>query len=474
MTSLARQSSWITVLTAAGLGLGFVNMALLFPRFLTADEFGLTRLVVSISAIAAQVAQLGMEATVIRYFPYFRDGARRHNGLFSLALLVGTIGAALAIVVLILLRGHLTAWFSDASGLYAGHGVMVLPLTVAEVYFILLRGFSRTLTRSIPPVFAREFLLRALQTALVGAYAIWKLPFGVFVWAYASTFILTTAVLLFDLFRTNGLRFVPGKIRLPRRMARSMIRYGLFTLATGISGIAVGNVDQLMLAAMLRDGLAYVAYYAVALFMASTILVPSRAMLIPVLPVVAEAWRKRDLERIGSIYRRTGILQLMLGTFIFICIAVNIDPLFSFLGAEYGAAKPAMIVLGCSNVLALASGLSGGIVSTSRRYAFDAYTGLLFFSVNFVLDFVLIKWLGMIGAAWSSLGAVIFLVAWRVSFLGRRFGIWPFEARTLVRIPIPVCASAAVFLLPGTGLAVIDIVLRCGAVAVCMTWRPSS
>ncbi len=461
MGTIARQSAWITVLSTGGLVLGFMNMALLFPRFLSADEFGLTRLVVSISALAAQVAQLGLESTLIRYFPYFRDRARQHSGLFSLVLLVGTVGAVLAMVVLTLFHERFTLWFNDPSGLYGQQGLVVLPLTLAEVYFILLRGFSRSVDRSIAPVFAREFLLRVLQTLLIGAYLLWAMPFAMFLWIYAGTFVVTTLLLFIDLWRADAIRLVPGRIRLPRRMARSMGRYALFTMGTGIAGIAAGNVDQLMLAAMLRDGLAYVAYYAVAMFMASIIMVPARAMVMPALPIMAEAWRNRDKERIRRLYHRSSRIQLLLGFFVWLCLAANVDALFTFLDPDYAFGKTVLLILGVTNVVALSSGLSGGIISTSRSYAFDAVTGLLFFVLNVVLDFVFIRWFGAIGAAWSSLGAMIIVVSWRIGFLGTRFGLWPFAKGDLLRILVPVCVSALVWFVPPLGKPWLDIIARC-------------
>ena len=81
MGIIARQATLNTLLAYIGIALGFVNVVVLYPRVLQADEFGLTRLLVSIATIAAQVAQLGAENTVIRYFPYFRDPARDHRGV---------------------------------------------------------------------------------------------------------------------------------------------------------------------------------------------------------------------------------------------------------------------------------------------------------------------------------------------------------------------------------------------------------
>ncbi|MBS1546913.1 MAG: oligosaccharide flippase family protein, partial [Bacteroidetes bacterium] len=396
MGIVARQATWNTLLTMAGMGLGFVNMALLFPRLLTPDEFGLTRLLVSIAVVAAQVAHLGGEATVIRYFPYFRDKANGHRGLFGLILAVATVGGLLAVLVLGLFHDRFVLWFSDNSGLYARFGLFVLPLVLAEVYLLVLRGFSRAVHRSIAPVFAREFLLRVLQTLLIAAYALWTMPFTVFLSLYVGTFVLTTGILLFDLWRAGEFRLGLGRMRVGKRMRRSMARYSLFTFGSGLAGIAVGNIDQVMVGAMLHDGLSYVAYYAVAMFLASVIMVPARALMQPVVPLLADAWKRRDHAKIQMLYHRTAIIQLVVAAFILLLLWVNIDALFSFLRPEYAVGKPVLLVLGIANVFNLSTGLSGGIVSTSRSYWFDAVSGAVLLVLNVVLDFLFIRWWGLV------------------------------------------------------------------------------
>ncbi|MFN9323881.1 MAG: hypothetical protein ACK6A5_00665, partial [Flavobacteriales bacterium] len=107
-----------TLLAYMGIGLGFVNVVLLYPRVLQADEFGLTRLVVSMATIAAQLAQLGAENTVIRYFPYFRDADRKHRGLLGMLLLFGTVAGLFAALVLGVFHGVLSDVFADRNALY--------------------------------------------------------------------------------------------------------------------------------------------------------------------------------------------------------------------------------------------------------------------------------------------------------------------------------------------------------------------
>ena len=466
MGNLARQTSWITVLTALGLVLGFVNMSLLYPRYLAAAEFGLTRLVVSIAIVGAQCAQLGLEGTMIRYYPYFRGKTSQNGGLFRAALLAGTAGAALASVVLFLFHDRFAVWFNDRSGLYGSHGLIVLPLLLAEVYYLLLRGASRAVHRSIPPVFAREFLLRALQTILIVAHVRFHLSFPLFLALFAGTFLLTTLTLLIDLWRAGIFAFRADPVRPSRRMVRSMARYGLITLSVGVAGVAAGNLDQVMLGAMLTNGLEYVAYYAVAMMLASVVMVPSRAMTMPALPLIAEAWRKRDLEGIRSLNRRSTTVLLSLGVYTALCICLNTGSIYSWMKPEYRLGNQALIILCVTNLVNLSGGLGGSIIATSRNYTFDASSGLLYLGLNLVLDFFFIQWWGMNGVAWSSLISVVAVVIWRTVFLYRKFGLWPYDGPALGKLLVAVVLSAIVWWIPTSGHSVLDAAVRCSAVTV--------
>ncbi len=460
MGIVARQATWNTLLTIVGMGLGFVNMALLFPRLLTPDEFGLTRLIVSIAVVAAQIAHFGGENTVIRYFPYFRDKANGHRGLFGLVLAVATAGGFLAMLILGLFHEQFVRWFSDSSGLYERFGLLVLPLVIAEVYLLVLRGFSRSVNRSIAPVFAREFLLRVLQTLLIAAYALWDMGFTLFLLLYVGTFVLTTFVLLFDLWRAGEFRLGLNNMRVGKRMRKSMVRYSMFTFASGIAGIAVGNIDQVMVGAMLPDGLAYVAYYAVAMFLASVITIPARALLQPTIPLLAEAWKKRDNSKIEMLYHRSASIQLVVSAFILLGLWTNADALFSFLQPEYSIGKPVMFILGISHVLSLSTGLSAGIISTSRSYWFDAVAGATYLVLNVLLDYLFLLWWGMVGAAWSTFASVVIVVGWRVIFLYRKFGLWPFDGITLRALAVITAVTGAFWFLPHYGTPIVDIAWR--------------
>ena len=451
MGIIARQATLNTLLAYVGIALGFVNVVVLYPRVLQADEFGLTRLLVSIATIAAQVAQLGAENTVIRYFPYFRDPQRAHRGLLGQLLLFGTGAGLLACLVLAAMHGYLTQVFADRNALYGAHGLLLLPLVFSEVYFILLRSYSRSLRRTVQPTFIREFMLRILQTALIAVQAWRPMPFAQFMVWYTAVFLITTLLLAWDLYRAGEFKLGWAQRWMPRRLRRSMITYSTFTLSASLAGIVLGNMDQLMIGALLgREALVQVAHYAVAFYFGSVIAAPARAVQQAAVPLLADAWKKHDMTTIAALYRRSSLVQLLVSGYIFVLIWVGVEQLFHLLPAEYAGAVNVVLVVALAYLSTSAVQLGVGIISMSRAYKLDAISSFSMLVINAVAGFVLIRSMGIIGAAWSTLIALTAVNLFRTWFLWKRYRLWPFDRRTLlvVALLLGLCFTLPLIPLP--------------------------
>lgn len=472
MGVLARQATLNTLLAYLGIGLGFVNVVLLYPKVLAADQFGLTRLLVSIATIVAQIAQFGADNTVIRYFPYFRDPARAHRGLLSMLLLFGTGSGLLTMLVLGSLHGVLTDVFSDRSALYADHGLLLLPLVFAEVYFILLRSYSRSLRRTVQPTFIREFLLRILQTALIAMQAFHPLPFATFMVLYTAIFLLCTLALVFDLYRSGHLVLGWSERWLPRRLRRSMTTYSVFTLSASMAGIVLGSMDQLMIGALLKDALPHVAHYAVAFYFGSVIAAPARALQQAATPLLADAWRRNDRGMIDMLYRRSAFVQTLTSGFLFLVMMTSVDDVFELLPAEYAEAGEVAVVTGLAYLLTSAIGLSVGIISMSRSYRLDAWSSVSMLLINVIACFFLIRSMGILGAAYATLLSLVVVNGYRTWFLWRRYKLWPFDRRTLLIVLLIAVPALLLPWLPLTGDPWIDLPLR-AAICALLFWPPA-
>lgn len=470
MGRIARQATFNTLLAYLGIGLGFVNVVLLYPRVLKDDEFGLTRLLVSIATIAAQVAQLGAENTIIRYFPYFRDHDRKHRGLLSMLLLFGLIMSLVAMLVLWAFHGTFTGIFADRNALYGRYGLLLLPIVLAEVYFILLRSFSRSLHRTVQPTFIREFLLRALQTVLILIQWQFHLPFHLFMAAYAGVFLLSTLSLAFDLFRSGHFRLGWEERWMPRRLRRSMATYTFFTFTASIAGIILGNIDQLMIGALLGNkALTYVAHYAVAFYFGSVIAAPGRALQQAATPLLADAWKRNDRALIGTLYRKSSFVQLIVSGFLFVLMFTGMVDLFELLPPAYGGAALVAFIIGLAYLLTSAIGLNTPIINMSRSYRLDFWSSLIMVVINLIANFFLIRSMGLVGAAWATFISLVSVNAYRTWFLWWRYRLWPFDRRSLLVAMLIIASCLLLPWIPLTGNPWFDLPLR-GLIAAALFW----
>ncbi|MBK9175523.1 MAG: polysaccharide biosynthesis C-terminal domain-containing protein [Flavobacteriales bacterium] len=473
MGIIARQATFNTLLAYFGIGLGFVNVVLLYPRILPADEFGLTRLLVSIATIAAQVAQLGAENTVIRYFPYFRDAARKNRGLLAMLLLFGLIVSLIAMLVLWASHGLLTDVFADRNALYSRYGLLLLPLVLAEVFFILLRSYSRSLKRTVQPTFIREFVLRALQTGLIVLQ--WKLqmPFGTFMMLYTGIFLICALALAHDLHRAGHFSLGWGERWLPRRLRRSMATYTIFTLSASVAGIILGNIDQLMIGAMLGDkSLMHVAHYAVAFYFGSVIAAPGRALQQVAAPMLADAWKRDDRAMVGLLYRRSSFVQLLASGLLFVLMYTGMEDLFELLPPSYAGAALVAFIIGLAYLVNSSIGLSASVISMSRSYWLDAISSFAMVVINLVANFFLIRSMGLPGAAWATLISLTAINAYRTWFLWHRYRLWPFDRRSLLIAALIIVLVLVVPWLPLSGNPWIDLPLR--AIVVTALFVPAA
>ena len=92
MGIVKRDSIAITILSYIGVVVGYVNKILLFPNFLSEEQVGLTSILVSLAVMYAQFSALGINSTVVKFFPFFRTPDKRHNGLFFWSALGVSIG----------------------------------------------------------------------------------------------------------------------------------------------------------------------------------------------------------------------------------------------------------------------------------------------------------------------------------------------------------------------------------------------
>ena len=80
MGIVQRNSITITILSYLGILIGYVNKILLLTNFLTEEQVGLVNILTGLAVLYAQFSALGINFSVVKFFPFFRTPDRRDNG----------------------------------------------------------------------------------------------------------------------------------------------------------------------------------------------------------------------------------------------------------------------------------------------------------------------------------------------------------------------------------------------------------
>jgi len=439
MGKVHRDSYRITIIAYIGAAIGYINKIFLFTNFLETDQVGLANLLITISMLYAQFAALGTYNIVYRFFPFFNDREKHHQGFLFGVSAIAMAGFVIATVVFLLLQKPFKWIYLDSSPLLVEYFYYLIPLSLATLFFQLFDTYLRSLYKNIVPSLIYEVILRLLITLSVSAYALGWVSFPAFVFIYVFVNCLPAVLVVIYTWYIRQLVLKPWFSSLWKRIGWIILVYGLFSLLNNLSVLLLSSIDSLMVAKIISLDAAGI--YTTMIFVTSVLLIPYRSIVKVSSPVVAEYWKSRDMGAMERLYHNASDTNLAIGGALFLLLWVNIDSIFYFMPADYVAGKYVFLLLGIGRLFDMTSGLNGVILLTSRKYHYDLLftAGLVVFAI--ISNYYFIPVFGMNGAAFASMVTLILYNVLRILFIQVQFKIQPFLFRQLWVPLIIVSAS---------------------------------
>ena len=439
MSTIRRQSILSSIIIYSGFALGFVNI-LLFTRWFTPGEYGLTNMFLALANIMYSFANLGMQAYVYKFYPYYKDNlAPKENDMVSWALLVSFIGFLLVMGGGIFFKDLVIRKFGAQSPQLVKYYYWIFPFGFGLTLYSLLEAYAWHLKKSVLTNFLREVQFRLFFTLLILlSYARILKSLDTFIKIYAFTYLMLALALLLYLVATRQIHFTFR----PSRVTKKFLPRILTQASLVWSGSLLYNISfffaQIVIAAVVPDGLSFVGIYALAQNIASLIQAPQRGIIAASIGPMSRAWKDKDYARLDRIYKRSSINQLIFSVGIFILIWLNFtDGVLAFhLKADYLAAQYVFLFIGLTRILDMGTGLNGQLIGTSTFWRFDFFTGVILAGVTLPLNYILTKREGFIGPAVADLLTFAIYNGIRWLFLYRKFGMQPFTKKTIYTILI--------------------------------------
>lgn len=449
MNLLQKQGFFNSLILYAGVALGFFNLIILFQRILTTEEIGFFILMGTISLLYAQFAGLGIGNIILKYFPYYRSDDKKHGGFASFVTVWSLIGFAIFTVLFVVFKDFIISYYKNKNGapLLIRYFYYLIPLSFFTLVFSVLENLALTVFKNVLSSFLREVGLRLFTTAGVLLIAIKLVDYHVFLMIYITANLVAVLVLLAYISKGRHFKFsTVGAQLLSER--KTFLSYGIFTVLSGSSFVMIQNLDTLMLSMLTKESFSYVGIYGTFFAIAVVISLPAKALSRTSLQIIAQSWVTNDLAKIGKIYYKTSVVQMLIGCLLFIGLVINRSFIIMLLHKpEYANYFNVFIIVGVAFLVDMTGGLNGYIMNVSKYYKLTTVfivSGVVFCVLS---NLVLIPMLGMMGAALSYLITMFVLNFAYWLFVKIKFNLQPLTmAHVYILLIFTVCLLIGLYL----------------------------
>ena len=435
MSTIRRQSIISSGIIYFGFTLGFLN-TYLFVREggFTETQYGLTGIFMAIGNVMYSFANLGMQAYIYKFYPYYNDNLPvNKNDMITWSLLASFIGFLFVILGGYIFKSLVIQKFGSNSADLVKYYHWIFPFGFGLTMYSLLEAYAWQLKKSVLTNYLREVQFRLVTTTLIVLSFIGVIKnFDTFIKLYSFGYILLALILLIYLLATGKIHLTFTPSRVTKKFFKKILTLASFVWSGGLIYNIANVIDTIIIAAVLPQGLANVGVFTLALYVASVIQAPQRGIIAASIAPLSKAWKDKDFKKINRIYHRSSINQLIFAAGMYVLIWINFtDGVFTFhLKPAYLEARNVFLFLGLMRIVDMGTGVNSQIIATSTLWRFEFFTGIILLAFSLPLNYILTKQYGVIGTAIATFSSLAIYNGIRYLFLLKKFGMQPFDKKT--------------------------------------------
>lgn len=425
MGIILNQSFKNTITTYIGFGLGAVNTLFLYTNFLTDEYYGLVAFLLSTANIMMPFMAFGVHNAIIKFYSSFKS-KEKVDGFLTFMLLLPLILIIPATLIGYFSYDVIGDLLSRENSIVSNYVWHILILAIAMAYFEIFFAWTKVQLQTVFGNLMKEVFHR---------FAIMLLLFAVyFKWLNVEDFIVGLVIIY--LLRTLIMKLYAFKVHFPRikfiipENINAILKYALLMIIAGSVAMLILDIDKFMIGLMI-DEIEQVAYYSVAIFIATVIAVPQRAMHQIMMPLTAQFLNEKNNEALEDLYKRSSLNLLVISGFIFLLIVLNINQLYLVLPKEFTGGLIVVFVVSIAKLYDNSLGNNNAILFNSNYYRMVLVFGVVLAVLAIILNFIFIPIYGINGSAIATFLAIATYNTIKVTFVKVKFDIQPYSLSSL-------------------------------------------
>jgi len=424
MGIVLNQSAKNIAVTYFGFGIGAINAMFLYTSFLGKTHLGIVTFVLSTANILMPLMAFGVQSTLIRFYNRYKEEAERERFLSFMLLMPLLLIVPICIITFF--------GYDILASLIIGDNPSVEPflwlipiIGIFMGYFEVFYAWVKVHMKSVFGNFISEVLVRALISIMLFAVHFDWITKEVFIYSLVAIYGLQMIAMLIYAIKVHKpvIQFkIPEKIN-------EIFGYSFFIVLSGSVAVLLLDFDKAMIPAYLDIG--ENAVYSVAIFIATVIAVPSRAMLQIIYPITAKLMSEDKIEELNDLYKKSAINLQVFGGLIMLGIFLNIKQLYLIIPGNYSGGILTVFLIGLGKFYDAILGNNNAIILNTKYYRMVLFFGLILVLLMVVLVMIFVPMYGITGAALATFISIFVYNTIKLLFVVKKMNLYPFTINTI-------------------------------------------
>lgn len=448
MGIVIRQSLKGTLVNYIGVILGIFVQFYIVAKYLDPEVIGLSKVVYEVAFLLSTLALLGSGSTGMRFFPYFKDETKGNNGFLFYYLLFPVIGVLLMTTIYLGLREPIESYFGAKSPLFNEHFYYVIPMMLVLAFWVWSENYANFNMRIALPKAIREVGMRVMMLGIYLAYGFGYIGVTGLIVGFIICYGLCMLTAMVYSLHIGSRSLKHDWSFITPELKNKVLKYAGFLMLATISGNVIQQMDLFMLSGV--KGLYSAGIYAIVVYMAEIVNMPSRNITPISTPLAAEAMKEGNVEKAQELYKQVSVHQMLASTVLLLIVWINLDNIFAIIpnGEKFAEGRWAVLFLGLSKVVYGTLNFGNTLISFSKYYYWTLFFTFILMGISIATNLYFIPIFGLSGAALASLITVLLSYAYQQYIVQVKIKTNPFTWAHL-RIVIILCTLFALnFLIP--------------------------
>ena len=420
-----KQTSWNIVTITVAILIGGINTLYFYPEFLREQYYGLVVFLLATSNLLQPLMSFGAQHTIIKFFSSFKNIKEKDEFLSSIIFL--PLFFILPVCFLVVQFHDLIAEFlSVKNPIIKSYVWVIFLVSFATSYFEVFYAWSRVQFKSIFGNILKEIYPRIAVFILLFLVSIDILTKENFVWWLTGLYYIRLIIMIiYSLFL-----YTPKfSVKIPNNF-KEILSYSIYILLAGSAASFLIDIDKYMIPQ--KQAISQTAYYAVAVFIATVVEIPGRAMFQIINPLVAKALNEENFVELKNLYKQSSENLLIVCGLFFLLINLNIDSFYMLLNnQEYSDASLVVLIISSAKLIQMSFGCGPAILATSKFYKITLpFSIAMAVSVYFLNDY-LIDLYGINGAAISTFIVLLIFTVLKIIYIRYKVKLQPFNFNSI-------------------------------------------